>query len=47
MGYYSTPRRTSQRELADRLNIRQATVAEHLQRAERDLIKHWIEQNTL
>jgi DNA-binding CsgD family transcriptional regulator len=47
MGYYDTPRRTSQRELAERLNIRQATVAEHLQRAERDLIKHWIEQNTL
>ena len=45
MGYYSTPRRTSQRELAERLSIRQATVAEHLQRAERDLIKHWIEQN--
>ncbi len=46
LGYYDTPRRTSQRELADHLNIRQATVAEHLQRAERDLIMHWIEQNS-
>ena len=46
MGYYDTPRRTSQRELADHLDIRQATVAEHLQRAERDLIMHWIDQNT-
>ena len=46
MGYYDTPRRTSQRELADYLDIRQATVAEHLQRAERDLIMHWIDQNT-
>lgn len=45
MGYYDTPRRCSQRELADRLNIRQATVAEHLQRAERDFIAYWIEQN--
>ena len=47
MGYYATPRRVSQRELAERLNIRQATVAEHLQRAERDLIKHWIDQNAI
>lgn len=46
MGYYDTPRRSSQRELAERLSIRQATVAEHLQRAERDLIAYWIEQNT-
>ncbi|MGB1579787.1 MAG: helix-turn-helix domain-containing protein [Candidatus Poseidoniaceae archaeon] len=45
MGYYDTPRRSSQRELAERLGIRQATVAEHLQRAERDLIAYWIEQN--
>lgn len=42
MGYYDTPRRCSQRELAERLNIRQATVAEHLQRAERDLIEFYI-----
>lgn len=46
MGYYDTPRRSSQRELAERLEIRQATVAEHLQRAEHDLIAHWIEQNS-
>lgn len=44
MGYYDTPRRCSQRELAERLNIRQATVAEHLQRAERDLIEFYINQ---
>ena len=46
MGYYDTPRRSSQRELAQRLNIRQATVAEHLQRAERDLVAYWIEHNS-
>lgn len=44
MGYYDTPRRCSQRELAERLDIRQATVAEHLQRAERDLVAFWLEQ---
>lgn len=45
MGYYDTPRRCSQRELAEKLQIRQATVAEHLQRAEHDLVAFWIEQN--
>ena len=44
MGYYDTPRKCSQRELAERLDIRQATVAEHLQRAERDLVAFWLEQ---
>lgn len=45
MGYYDTPRRCSQRELAEKLEIRQATVAEHLQRAEHDLVAYYIDQN--
>jgi DNA-binding CsgD family transcriptional regulator len=45
MGYYDTPRRCSQRELAEKLNIRQATVAEHLQRAEHDLVVYYIGQS--
>jgi len=38
MGYYSRPRRCTQREIASVLNIKQATVSEHLQSAESKII---------
>ena len=38
MGYYSRPRRCTQREIASVLNIKQATVSEHLQSAELKII---------
>ena len=34
LGYYSTPRRCTQRDLAEALGVRQGTIAEHLQSAE-------------
>lgn len=37
-GYYNVPRGTSTAELADELGVDGSTVAEHLQRAERNLI---------
>jgi len=44
MGYYSTPRKCTQRDLADFLGVRQGTVAEHLQSAESIIIQSWSEQ---
>jgi predicted DNA binding protein len=41
LGYYSTPRRCTQRDIADSLGIRQGTVAEHLQSAEGSIINSW------
>jgi len=38
MGYYDRPRRCTQRDIADSLNIKQATVSEHLQSAEATII---------
>jgi hypothetical protein len=38
MGYYSRPRRCTQRGIAEVLNIKQATVSEHLQLAESKII---------
>jgi len=38
MGYYDVPRSTSTEAVADRLDVDPSTVAEHLQRAERNLI---------
>ena len=38
MGYYSLPRGCTQREIAAALNIKQATVSEHLQSAESKII---------
>jgi predicted DNA binding protein len=43
-GYYKTPRKCTQRELADELGVRQGTVAEHLQSAEGMIIESWSEQ---
>lgn len=40
MGYYTTPRACTQRDIAVKLGIKQATVAEHLQRGELDVIRH-------
>jgi len=44
MGYYSTPRKCTQRDLADTLGVRQGTVAEHLQSAEGIIIQSWSDQ---
>ena len=38
MGYYSRPRQCTQRDIAKALNIKQATVSEHLQSAEAKII---------
>ena len=38
MGYYDRPRRCTQRDIAESLNIKQATVSEHLQSAEASII---------
>jgi len=43
MGYYSRPRGCTQRDIADAMNIKQATVSEHLQSAESKII-HSISQ---
>jgi len=44
-GYYKTPRKCTQRELAEELGVRQGTVAEHLQSAEGMIIESWSEQS--
>lgn len=44
LGYYSTPRKCTQRTLAENLGVRQGTVAEHLQSAESTIIQSWAEQ---
>ena len=46
LGYYSTPRGCTQRDIADSLGIRQGTVAEHLQSAEGSIINSWSKQTT-
>ncbi|DAC29529.1 MAG TPA: hypothetical protein D7H99_00015 [Candidatus Poseidoniales archaeon] len=44
-GYYQTPRKCTQRQLAEELGVRQGTVAEHLQSAESTIIMSWSEQS--
>lgn len=39
-GYYETPRQTTLSELAEDLGIDESTVAEHLQRAEKNVLEH-------
>lgn len=39
MGYYDRPRQCTQRDIADSLDVKQATVSEHLQAAETTIIK--------
>ena len=41
MGYYDRPRQCTQREIADELNLKQATVSEHLQAAEAAIIHRY------
>lgn len=41
MGYYDRPRQCTQREIADELNLKQATVSEHLQAAEASIIHRY------
>ena len=38
MGYYSRPRGCTQRDVAEAMSIKQATVSEHLQSAESKII---------
>jgi len=47
MGYYATPRRCTQKMIADALGIRQGTVGEHLQMAEGNIIESWSKQTNL
>lgn len=42
-GYYDTPRRVTQRDLAVELGLSQGTVSEHLQRAEAKLVRSIME----
>ena len=39
MGYYDRPRQCTQRDIAESLDVKQATVSEHLQSAEATIIK--------
>lgn len=39
-GYYEVPRQASTNDVATRLDVDSSTVAEHLQRAERNLLSH-------
>ena len=41
MGYYEYPRRCTQRDIADKLDLKQATVSEHLQRGEMSIMTSW------
>lgn len=43
MGYYEVPRKVSTDEIADELGLDPSTVAEHLQRAERNLLTYHLE----
>ena len=47
MGYYDTPRKCTQKELAELLGIQQGTVAEHLQYAEGVIVNSWAKQISL
>ena len=42
MGYYDRPQRCTQRAIADELDIKQATVSEHLQSAESAIIHAFV-----
>ena len=46
MGYYDAPRTCNQNNIADALEVKQGTVAEHLQNAESIIINSWAEQNS-
>jgi hypothetical protein len=44
MGYYNVPRRGSSQDIAKKLGLVDATVVEHLRKAEQRLIRHIIEE---
>ena len=44
MGYYDTPKRCNQTDIANFFGLKQATVAEHLQHAENIILNSWAEQ---
>jgi len=44
LGYYDRPRRCTQRTIADALDIKQATVSEHLQSAESTIIHAFVDE---
>ncbi len=44
LGYYDRPRRCTQRTIAEALNIKQATVSEHLQSAEATIIHAFVNE---
>lgn len=45
MGYYDRPRRCTQRSIAEALDIKQATVSEHLQSAESSIIHAFVKEH--
>lgn len=45
MGYYDRPRRCTQRSIAEALDIKQATVSEHLQSAESSIIHAFVKDH--
>jgi hypothetical protein len=45
MGYYDIPRRSTSLEVAKELGLADATIVEHLRKAEQRLLKHIIEQD--
>ena len=44
MGYYETPKKCNQSDIAKFFGLKQATVAEHLQHAENIIVHCWAEQ---
>jgi predicted DNA binding protein len=44
MGYYETPKKCNQTDIAEFFGLKQATVAEHLQHAENIILNSWAKQ---
>jgi len=45
MGYYDHPRQCKQQDIANQMNRKQGTIAEHLLLAEGNILKAWYEQS--
>jgi hypothetical protein len=45
MGYYDHPRQCKQQDIAQQMNRKQGTIAEHLLLAEGNILKAWYEQS--
>lgn len=45
MGYYDHPRQCKQQDIAEQMNRKQGTIAEHLLLAEGNILKAWYEQS--